>query len=299
MTEQDISNINTNANTNQTKGTAPSKKRKERKAPLMDPLLMQSIGLNTDIYAVTWTALRNDVWQDITFRGEPVTLTPDNYTWLKIRFLTFISIMVVTVTILFFEMFASDVYKPATYTITILRITLITWAQHKLGPEFTQGISMLRYSVKNNDLFHSPGFAVFVSLCQISIATITLFSIIVFVCMADSALELVMNFAGLSILSELDDWIGEFIMSNSLNDNGDKQKNQEFDMTNINERMRLSSKLAFLEESFEIVDDQNWEFSNSFFIQIFSYLIFAIPWVFLPLITLPIDYALESYHNRV
>ena len=34
--------------------------------------------------------------------------------------------------------------------------------------------------------------------------------------MADEALDLIMNFAGLAVISELDDWVGEQIMGESL-----------------------------------------------------------------------------------
>lgn len=43
------------------------------------------------------------------------------------------------------------------------------------------------------------------------IASVNLIAIIFFVCMADEFIDPVTNFAGLCVLSELDDWIGDLI----------------------------------------------------------------------------------------
>ncbi len=269
--------------------------------PLKNPLLIQNIGLNTDIYALTWTALRNDVWEDMDeFRGTKITLLPENYLWLKMKFFLFIILVILTVSVLFWEVFTHDLYTPASWSIIVLRITLVTWAQKKLGPEFSQGISMLRYAFRYSDDFSYPFFASFVSCCQIFIACITMVCIILFVCMADTALELIMNFAGLSIISELDDWIGGLIVCDAPVGETKVHKNELFDLKDINTRMCLNDKLSFLTEKMEIVDDQNFEFSRFWFIKCFSYILFALPWSLLPLITLPVNYLLlKSQHHKV
>ncbi len=269
--------------------------------PLKNPLLIQNIGLNTDIYAITWTALRNDVWEDIDlFRETKISLLPANYLWLKTKFLLFITLVILTVAVLFWEVFTHDLYTPASWSIIVLRITLVTWAQKKLGPEFSQGISMLRYAFRYSEDFSYSFFACFVSCCQMFIACITMMCIILFVCMADTALELIMNFAGLSIISELDDWIGGLIVCDTPVGQTDIHKNELFDLKNINERMCLNDKLSLITEKLEIVDDQNWEFSRFWFIKCFSYIIFALPWSLLPLVTLPLNYFLLKYqHHKV
>jgi len=196
-----------------------------------------------------------------------------------------------TISILLFEMY-NDTYIPATFTIQILRITLIIWAQKKLGPELSQSIAMLRFAVNNSESFSSPKFAYFISICQLINAIITLSCMLLFVCMADHALELVMNFAGLSILSELDDWIGNYIVRSNLNTDEQFCKSEELCLTDINSKMSLHHKMSFLVDYLEITDDQNWEFSNSYFIQGFSWILDSVPFWLLPLSTIPIDYIL-------
>ena len=287
-------------NKSQTTPTTHMSKKKEssinRAKPLMDPLQLQTIGLNTDIYAITWTALRNDVWENTEFRGHKVSLTPDNHLWLKLRFLFFFFLVGSTVSILFIEVFTNDLYKNASWSIFILRITLVTWAQRKLQPEFNQGVATLRYAVKNSENFTSVWFAYFVSICQLLIGTFSLICIILFVCMADEAFELIMNFAGLSILSELDDWIGSLIVCSTLSGENDENKNEDFDLKDVNQRMSLNHKLGFLTENFEFIDDQSWVFNDNPFIRGFSYILESIPWTLLPLITIPINHGLMQIH---
>ena len=108
-----------------------------------------------------------------------------------------------------YESFLNDAYKDATWPIVILRITLVAFAQHNLKPEIKQGIALFRFTNHHSSSFSHPCFAKFISLCQTLIALITLISIFFFCCMADEALDLIMNFAGLAVISELDDWVGE------------------------------------------------------------------------------------------
>ena len=78
-------------------------------------------------------------------------------------------------------------------------------------------------------------------------------------------------------------------------------KNEDFDLTNINERMATLTKLSYLSEHLELIDDQNWDHSSSFFIRIFSFLIYYIPWILLPFVTIPINMAMYyiSPHEHV
>ncbi len=272
--------------------------------PLKDPLLVQTIGLNTDMYAISWTALRFDVWDGVDeFRGQKVTLLPENITWLKVRFLFFISLVTLTVSILLIETLSNDLYTPAAYTIILLRISLVAWTQKLLYPEFNQGICMMRWAIKHSDKFIAPSFAVFIPICQIMIATLTLTSIVLFICMADTSLELIMNFAGLAVISELDDWIGDLIIFSSPCQTETKiHKDEMFDLHDINSKMSLDAKLSYLQNSLEIIDDQNWEFSEHTCLKYFSYVVYSIPWDFFPLITLPINYLLlkvQKHHGSI
>ncbi len=258
---------------------------------LKDPLLLQKVNLNTDIYALTWTSLRSDVWEDLSdFRGHRIFLTAGNLTWLKINFIMFITLVLVTVILLLYEVFTHDLYKIATWPILFLRLTLVTFSQKKLEPEFYQGIVMLRYTIKNQENFLDLGFALFVSIFQVLVATLTFFCIIIFVCMADEALDLVMNFAALAVISELDDWIGQLVTSDKpFGDEEEFHKSELYNLHNINERMRLTDKMSLVSGEVELIDDQNYVTSRRCFIIFISYLIKYFPWYFLPLLVIPIN----------
>ena len=265
MTENALSETTYNTKTN-------NKISNEKVIPvtaLNDPLLIQSIGLKTDLYAITWTALRNDVWQDINFREQKIFLLPEDLFWLKTNFFIFITILILTIIILITEMFSRYLFKPASLTIMILRITLVSYSQKKLGPEFSQSIGMLRYAINNSESFSSPYFAYFISICQFIITSITFTCMILTVCMADHALKLVMGFAGLKILSELDNWLGRIIVGKWINNDEHYCKTEELNLSNINCRMSLKNKLAFMLDYLEIIVNRNWQFTTSNFIRCF------------------------------
>lgn len=254
-----------------------------------DPLVVHEISVNEDFYSLTWNACRKDSYNDQTFNGVKITLTDDNFVNLVFSFFCFISIVLLTISILVYESFASDIYKEATWPIVILRITLIYFAQQKLKPEIFQGIALTRNCFKNPDDYIYPNFATFVALCQAVIALVTFVSIFFFCCMGDEALDLIMNFAGLSVISELDDWVGGQIMADQLYevDNLD-DNNIKIDNENLNERMSLFTKLCIISRNLgSITDDQNKEINNNRLYAFFSKLSDYTPWGLIPFLTLP------------
>lgn len=264
-----------------------------------DPLKIQNISLAEDFYALTWTCMRKQYGEDKEIRGVKITLTKSDYFWLRANFLFFVTIILLTVTLLLWEVFSNDVYKEASLPITILRITLVGFAQKNLAPEFYQGLSELRYTVRTPDDFTHYAFAIFVSICQISITAITFFGIILFVCMADEALDLVIDFAGLSVLAELDDWLGEVIMAEKIKCEGDEDdKNEDYDLEDLNDRVPLFDKMCLVDEAdMEIIDDQNFIEQAPWYLRAFTWTVFSLPWQFiLPLLTLPVNYLLCQLH---
>jgi hypothetical protein len=263
-----------------------------------DPLKIQNIQLAEDFYALTWTALRDQCWKDKSVRGVEITLNGSDYFWLHMNFVMFVVILLLTVVLLLYEVFTNDVYADAGVPIMILRITLVGFAQKNLSPEFYQGLSELRFTMRNPAVFSHPGFAAFIAICQISVAAFVVFGIILFVCMADEALDLVIDFAGLSVLAELDDWLGEVIMAEKVK--VESEDNEEFDLEGLNSRMTIWDKLALVdEEDLKIVDDQNFIDNAPWHLRCFSWLVFSLPWQFiLPLLTLPINWILQSLQRR-
>jgi len=260
------------------------------KAKLKDPLLIENVQLNTDFYALSWLTLRKDVFEDLPeFRGHRIFPTDNDFFWLKANFLFFISVIIITVSMMFIEVFTNDLYHDATWQILILRVTLVAFAQRKLEPEFYQAIVMLRYTSKHSDNFGGHVcFAYFISFCQIFIATITFFCIILFVCMANTAVDLIKDFAALAVISELDDWIGTVILTDKPHGEDDKHKNKAYALEGLNEKMKLSDKMSFLDDYLEIVDDRNG-LELGCITTAFTWFIDYFPWVLLPLITIPIN----------
>lgn len=269
------------------------KQHKKSKKDLKDPALVQSVELHQDIYALTWNALRIQPWEDLKVYDQKISLTGGNIAHLVVVFIVFILVVLSTVGILLVESFMTDAYSDADWPIVILRLTLVAFAQKKLEPELYQGFALRRYTSRNSKEFIMPCFAKFVTLCQIFVAFITFLAIFLFVCMANEALELIMNFAGLAVISELDDWVGSQIMSEAIT-KLDEDNEHEYNDTekytlnteNLNERLSLFSKLCFIGEDMQIEDDQN--LSRGFFATLFNY----IPWTLVPLLTLPCQYIL-------
>jgi len=287
MTDPESNTQNVNSKT--TLLNDKKKKVSDKKKNLKDPLLVQTVSLHEDIYALTWNALRNKSWEDVTVHDQPITLTTSDRAKLILHFLAFIIVVVATVGILMYESFITDAYNDASWPIVILRITLVAFAQKKLEPEVFQGLALFRYASKKPGEFFYPCFAKFVALCQLSMAILTFIAIFLFICMADAALQLIMNFAGLAVISELDDWIGEQIMSESIHkdfEEGGKYSKSSLNLENLNERMDLYTKICLIGEDMEIDDDQNTSSG------ILSWLATHLPWVLIPFLTIPCEWIL-------
>ena len=110
--------------------------------------------------------------------------------------------------------------------------------------------------------------------------------------MSNSALELIMNFASLSVISDLDNWIGDAIIADKPVGEDDKHKNSLYALDSLNERMKLQDKLSFLDGHLEIVDDENLAATDNFVVISFRAFIRYTPWVLFPLLTIPINYLL-------
>jgi len=151
---------------------------------------------------------------------------------------------------------------------------------------------MYRYTLNHRHLFSNFAFAIFVPICKILIASVTFSCIILFICMSNSALELIMNFASLSVISDLDNWIGDAIIADKPVGEDDKHKNSLYALDSLNERMKLQDKLSFLDGHLEIVDDENLAATDNFVVISFRAFIRYTPWVLFPLLTIPINYLL-------
>jgi len=304
--EKDINANTLLLNDNKKKEMPTIKKQKTKR----DPIKVQHVCLNEDFYALTWNACRENAWNPKRVKNLQIlkdsrdnieiNLTNADDRNLILGFFVFIAVVLLTVGVLLYESFLNDVYTDATWPIVILRITLVSFAQQKLKPEVFQGISLLRYSFRYEGKFIHPTFAKFVAFCQTTIAILTFVAIFFFCCMADEALDLIMNFAGLAVISELDDWVGEQIMAEKLylEYKDEKFKEATILSKDLNERMGLFTKICLVSEGLEIIDDQNEEIIDNCIYKIFSYFNDLIPYSLVPLLTLPTQHILVNLQTH-
>ena len=282
-----------------------------------DALKIKNIVLEEDFYALTWISLKWDIWADKKIRGKSIFLGPADFFWIHMNFIIFLCLITVTIWLILLEVLEDKEYIASNITIVVLRVTLVCFAQKSLSPEFFQGLFLLRYSTRNTNQFTHYQFAVFVGACQLLVASIVFIGIMLFVCTAEEALELVVEFAGISIIAKLDNWIGEAIMlskpelgeSESEEDEHSishvdevkerkENDNKEYDLTNINIRMSLSQKMSLIEEhDLILLDDQNDIQNAHWIIKALDYVVHFWSWQYiLPFFTLIFNYVMPLLH---
>jgi len=293
-----------------------------------DPFDFHKLSLSHDYYSITWISLKKSQFIGAKIHGVEVFLLPSDFFWIYINFITFAICLLLTMILLLKESLVDDIYFEATWIMLILRIVIVAFAQNKLLPEFASGYSKLLYSLKHYKEFTHPGFAHFVGLCQMIIASFTLFSILLFVCMAETYITPVTNFGGICVLSELDDWIGELIVSKRLKGSETLKKgerdsiykskkgdsnpyeyeandeyisNDEYLVKDLNLRVSLTNKLALItDEDLEIEVDECLNLNAHWSIVQLEKMIKLIPWsIVLPIITIPASMYMPILSNFI
>lgn len=257
-----------------------------------DPLKMKNIVLEEDFYALTWISLKWEIWNEKKIRGQNIFLSPADFFWIHMNFIIFLCLLILTVVLILMEILEERGYSSSNLPIIVLRLTLVCFAQRSLSPEFYQGLFLLRYSTRYPEKFSHYEFAVFVGACQLIVACTCFTGIMLFVCTAEEALDLVVEFAGISIIAKLDNWIGECIMLAKLSSEESEIEEDEYNLKNLNIRMSLSQKMALIEdEDLILVDDQNEIKRAPWILQTIDKIIHALPWSYiLPFFTLAFNY---------
>jgi len=253
---------------------------------------IKNIVLEEDFYAITWVALREEIWKEKFIHDTQIFLTPADYFWIYINFITFICTLLVTFGLILWEVLEDRGYTASNFAIVILRITLVSFAQKALAPEFYQGLFLMRYSVRFPEQFTHYQFALFVGICQFTVSCVVFTAIILFVCMEDEALTLVVEFAGLTVIAKLDNWIGEVIMYSKIHQ--EVHDEYQFKLKDFNLRIPLNQKLALIEEEdLTMIDDQNFLLNAHWTISTIEFLKEILPWQYiLPFITVIFNYIL-------
>lgn len=266
-----------------------------------NPLKIKNIVLEEDFYALTWISLKWDIWDGKKIRGEDIFLGPADFFWIHMNFIIFVCFLVLTIWLILLELVGDLYYSFSSLSIIVLRITLVCFAQRSLAPEFYQGLFLIRYSTRNPDQFSHYQFAVFIGICQFTVSCICFFGIMLFVCTAEEALELVVEFASLSIVAKLDNWIGECIMMAKLKLEDEKDDEDKYDLDNINIRMSLHQKMALVDDhDLILLDDQNEIRNAHWSLQFIDWMINLCPWLYvLPFLTLLFNFIMPLIHPQL
>lgn len=175
-----------------------------------------SLSLRSDYYTLTWTALRNDQFIGTKIRNMHIFLTPADFLTLYTYFIIFVLVLILTIVLLLRGIMIDSVFKVGGVFMIILRMILISFAFRLISPEFMEGFYKLKYTLKNKNEFAHVGFAAMIGICQMIVTTISLFSILFWMCMADQFIQPVSGFAALSVLTCFDDWVADAILINRL-----------------------------------------------------------------------------------
>lgn len=273
-----------------------------------DPLALKKISLGTDFYSLTWHSLKKGAFDKKTIRGVQISLLPQDYFWIYVNFISFVLGLLLTVFLIVQEALIDDEYFDGDWSLTFLRMLLVFFTQLNLGPEIELGYAKFLYPIINPDQFWHPAMAIFIGFSHVFICINVMFGLIIFICMADEFADPVINFAGICVLSQLDDWMGDYICLTHKLDNDDfeeaddeetkkqilRKRSSVYDLKRLNEKMSLYNKMAMLaDDTNEIFIDEGLYTNSPFYIIWFEKLVGYVPWkIVLPLSTIPISYIL-------
>lgn len=256
----------------------------------INPENVMDINLSEDFYTLVWTALRKNVWHGREILGQKITLTENNRFWLRVDFLAFFVLLIVTFSLLIQQVAIDLKFYLAPWRITILRVTIMFWAQHRLIPEYKKGTTKFRFAWFHSKDFYEPRFALIISACQIFASFLSFFCILLFVCLSNEALPLIMHFAEMAILIELDDWVGEMIVKESPYEQHDCPSDVDSSIS-IDDNMHVLDKLALVKHDTFIYDNRDKPLGNCF-LDSLACLVEYFPSSYLCLISIPFQYGL-------
>lgn len=286
----------------------------------LDPTSVKKVSLGNDFYALTWFVLKKGTFDDIYLRGEKIFMLPQDYFQAYFNFIIFVFMLILSVVFIVHEALVNDKYFQAEWPLIVVRILLVVFTQINLSPEFEIAYAKFLYPLTHPSEFFHPNFAIYIGFMHIIVCLFTLVGLLIFITMADEFADPVINFAGICVLSELDNWVGDNICSqllanddlinydkkpeeNELNEEEQKdwdfaqKKRRRFKLNDLNYRLSVFQKMALMakikEEDFEIVLNEKVYDKCPWYIRLFENLFNYIPWrIIVPLLTIPLAYAL-------
>jgi hypothetical protein len=278
------------------------KDNKKENDVILDPLKVKQCEPNSDVYTMYWAGLRKDVWEKVSSEGDykdlNLYLTHSNIVNMVIQFLIFCIIVFFTLVLILYQVFTTEIEVICPIQITILRILLVYLCQCNLTCEFRESLTKLKHTVDYSENYTHVIFARLICLTQLIVATASYTALLLFICTEVSPLEMIMDFTGIVVFVELDDWIGDKICSTQPSINNEKMEliKNYYSKEKLNEEMSLFVKLSTIQGQLAIHEDTNRPFL-SWTLSIFrknKYILY-----FLPLLVLLVERLFIAYHPYV
>lgn len=292
----------------------------EKEGGVYDPLKIKEFNLNNDFYTLCWFMLRKDIWYDSpkngkeldkmteeelqddenfnwrkkTLGGQQINLTDSNVRNITVYLVLFISIVLFVLLGIIHQVFTGKVKVTCPWTINILRMLLVCLVQMKLFNEFKEGLIKFKYAYFKSNNFTHPSLAAFIGLAQVLITLMSWTVLVIFMATENEPLDMIQDFTGICVFTELDDWIGSYICSTEIKIDEQDEKYYNFD--NINEKLSLEHKMSMIQFNTNIIENLN----GNEWIRTFVYSIYNSRSIlfFTPLIVLPIEWLFKHYHPR-
>lgn len=222
----------------------------------LDPLELIESRISGEYYSIVWCALKKGIWDDKQVWGIPISLTKADYKWLFFEFFFFTFLMFLTVNILSYESIKNERLFILSKHLELLRLILVCFSQVCLYPEFYRGWVKMFYAFDNQNEFTHPKLAILIGFQQLLISVACYMCGIIYIVSIESPFEMIMSFVDVTVLIEIDDWLGAMILQEFPP--MDKNVPQGVDdISNLNEELTINSKLALLREDLVIINDNN------------------------------------------
>lgn len=290
-------------NKNESESDYEDEEEKEEPLKSRDPIESKKIALSYDFYSLTWYSIKKDTFLKKKFRGEEVTLLPQDYVVIYGQFIAFVTILILSIFLVCYQSVLNDIYVKSTLPMIILRILLVAFVQINIGAEFQSGYAKFVFPLVRREEFFHPNFAIFIGFSHCLVCVFVIIGLIFFLAVADEFADPVCNFAGICVLIELDNWLADAILSFKLKNDEDLEEEKaervrkNYNLKNINDKLHVFNKLAMItEEEMELVYDERDQKNLPFFISLFEKLSNLVPWVIVtPLLTIPVNYYLPLF----
>lgn len=263
----------------------------------VDVLKLKERNLNNDLYTLYWASLNKDIWDqannDEENKGVILSLTNSNRLFMKASFVFFVIVLFFTLGLIIYQVFTTEINVYCSVQITILRVLLSLLVQTNLTGELRESLVKWKYTHDNPDKFYEPFTAKFIAACQFFVALCSYIALLLFICTENTPIDMIMDFTGIVVFVELDDWIGSHICSNEPNFNSTKL---EYYKNKLDENLPFYMKLSKLQNYTLIIEDTNTT-SFAFILSLFSHNRLYL--IVIPFSVLIIEKLFKEYHPYV